>query len=210
MKTTTKLIGFTLALSLSSAFPALAGGPTSSGSGGLRTQQTLQNLTQLSTAEADTLLFMREEEKMARDVYLTLYKTWKKTVFKNIAASEQKHMDVVLKKINLFGLTDPALPGVGRFTNPDLQALYDQLIAQGKLSYIDALRAGATIEDVDILDLMIAIEATSNLALKTTYENLLEGSKNHLRAFVGLLQNQGIEYNPQYIDQALFDAILGI
>ena len=55
-----------------------------------------------------------------------------------------------------------------------------------------------------------AIEATSNLALKTTYENLLEGSKNHLCAFAGLLQNQGIEYNPQYIDQALFDAILGI
>jgi len=209
MKTTTKLIGFALALSLSSAFPALARGP-SSGSGGLRTQQTVQNLTPLSTAEEDTLLFIREEEKMARDVYLTLYKTWKKAVFKNIAASEQKHMDAVLKKINLFGLTDPALPGVGRFTNPDLQALYDQLIAQGKLSYIDALRAGATIEDVDILDLMIAIEATSNLALKTTYENLLEGSKNHLRAFVGLLQNQGIEYNPQYIDQALFDAILGI
>ena len=206
MRTTTKLIGFALALSLSSAFPALARGP-SSGSDRLQSQQ---NIAVLSTAEEDTLLFMREEEKMARDVYQTMYKVWKKAVFKNIAASEQKHMDAVLKKINLFGLTDPVLPGVGRFTNPDLQALYDQLIAQGKLSYIDALRAGATIEDVDIRDLMIAIEATNNLALKTTYENLLEGSKNHLRAFAGLLQKQGIKYSPQYIDQDLFDAILGI
>ncbi|MFA5924105.1 MAG: DUF2202 domain-containing protein [Methylococcaceae bacterium] len=206
MRTTTKLIGFALALSLSSAFPALARGP-SSGSGGLRTQQ---NIAVLSAAEEDTLLFMREEEKMARDVYQTLYKAWKKPVFKNIAASEQKHMDAVLKKINLFGLTDPALAGVGRFTNMNLQALYDQLIAQGKLTYIDALRAGATIEDVDIRDLMIAIEETNNLALKTTYENLLEGSKNHLRAFAGLLQKQGIKYSPQFIDQDLFDAILGV
>ncbi len=207
MKTTTKLIGFALVLTLASAFPALARGP-SSGSDRLQSQQ---NIAVLSTAEEeDTLLFMREEEKMARDVYQTMYKVWKKAVFKNIAASEQKHMDAVLKKINLFGLIDPALPGVGRFTNPDLQALYDQLSAQGKLSYIDALRAGATIEDMDIRDLMIAIETTSNLALKTTYENLLEGSKNHLRAFAGLLQNQGVEYTPQFMEQALFDAVLGL
>ena len=209
MKTTTKIIGFALALSLSSAFPVLARGP-SSGSNGLRAQQTAQNLATLSAAEEDTLLFMREEEKMARDVYLTVNKVWKKAVFKNIAASEQKHMDAILKKINLFGLTDPALAGVGSFTNQDIQDFYDQLIMQGKTSYIDALRAGATIEDVDIQDLMNAIDDTNNLALKTTYENLLEGSKNHLRAFVGLLQKQGIKYSPQYIDQDLFDAIMGI
>jgi hypothetical protein len=69
---------------------------------------------------------------------------------------------------------------------------------------------GATIEDKDIMDLVAAIKATNNLSLKTTYENLLEGSKNHLRAFVGLLRKQGMDYAPQFIDQALFDAILGV
>ena len=69
---------------------------------------------------------------------------------------------------------------------------------------------GAIIEDKDILDLMNAIKGTKNLALKTTYQNLIEGSKNHLRAFVGLLKNQGIEYNPQFISQELFDAMLGV
>ena len=119
-------------------------------------------------------------------------------------------MDAILKKIKLFGLTDPSLLGIGSFTNPDLQELYSQLIEQGRLSYNDALTAGATIEDKDILDLMNAIKGTKNLALKTTYQNLTEGSKNHLRAFVGLLKNQGLEYTPQFISQDLFDAILRV
>ncbi|MEQ1528000.1 MAG: DUF2202 domain-containing protein, partial [Methylococcales bacterium] len=144
---------------------------------GLRQASAGANVTVLSAAEQDTVLFMREEEKMARDVYLTLYKTWKKPVFNNIAASEQRHMNAILKKLNLFGLLDPVLPKIGHFTNTDLQILYDQFITPGKLSYKDALAAGATIEDMDIRDLQAAIAATDNLRLKTTYQNLLEGSK---------------------------------
>jgi len=207
MKTTTKkLIGFALILSLLSAFPALARGPLSEAS----RLQTQQSVTTLSEAEQETLLFMREEEKLARDVYIVLYKSWNKNIFKNISSSEQQHMDAILKKIKLFGLTDPNSSKIGSFINLDLQKLYNELIYQGRLSYNDALTVGATIEDRDILDLMNAIKGTKNLALKTTYQNLLEGSKNHLRAFVGLLKNQGIEYNPQFISQELFDAILGV
>ncbi|MEI6333908.1 MAG: DUF2202 domain-containing protein [Methylococcaceae bacterium] len=207
MKTTTKkLIGFALILSLLSAFPALARGPSSEAS----RLQTQQSVTKLTTAEKDSLLFMREEEKLARDVYIELYKTWNMNIFKNISSSEQQHMDTILKKINLFGLTDPSLSGIGSFTNSALQDLYNKLIYQGSLSYNDALTVGATIEDKDILDLTNAIKGTNNLALKTTYQNLMEGSKNHLRAFVGSLKNQGLEYTPQFISQDLFDAILGV
>ena len=207
MKTTTKkLIGFALILSLLSAFPALAREPSSEAS----RLQTQQSVTTLSETEQKTLLFMREEEKLARDVYIVLYKSWNKNIFKNISSSEQQHMDAILKKIKLFGLTDPNSSKIGSFINPDLQELYNELIYQGRLSYNDALTVGATIEDRDILDLMNAIKGTKNLALKTTYQNLLEGSKNHLRAFVGLLKNQGIEYNPQFTSQELFDAILGV
>lgn len=189
--------------------PALARGP---GRGKpVQPAQTARfAVAPLNDVETQNLLWMREEEKVARDVYQSLYKVWGTLVFKNIAGSEQRHMDAILKKINLFGLPDPALPAVGAFSDPSLQALHDQLLEQGKLSAIDALRIGATIEDMDIRDLMDAIEATGNLALKTTYQNLLEGSKKHLRAFVGLLRAQDADYSPQFIDQALFDAILGI
>jgi len=209
MKTNTKLIGMLVSLSLFCTLPAFARGAGVKAQGA-QIQQVTQTVAPLSAAEQDTLLWMREEEKVARDVYLTLYKVWKKPVFSNIAAAEQRHMDAILKKINLFGLTDPALPGVGNFSNPELQVLYDEMIAQGKRTYIDSLIVGATIEDKDIMDLVAAIKGTNNLTLKTTYENLLEGSKNHLRAFVGLLRKQGLDYEPQFIDQALFDAILGV
>ncbi|MCX7087497.1 MAG: DUF2202 domain-containing protein [Methylococcales bacterium] len=167
----------------------------------------------IGDAEINTLLIMREEEKLARDAYQILYGVWEQAVFKNIAASEQKHTDAILKKINLYGLTDPAFPEAGRFSNPTFQTLYDQFlqwVRQGNMSYIDALGVGATVEDWDIKDLNAAIEATNNLALKTTYQNLLEASKQHLRTFVGLLQEQGVNYRPQFIDQTLFDAILDV
>lgn len=200
MKMAMKLIGLILALAC--AFPVLAGGKPATTS--------RSSAAVLTVTEEATLLWMREEEKLARDVYLTLYKVWNKPIFSNIAESEQAHMDALLKKIELFGLIDPALPDVGDFANPELQALYDELVARGKLSYVDALTVGATIEDMDIRDIGNAIAETTNLPLKTTYESLLEGSKNHLRAFVDLLDQEGVEYSPQYIDQAVFDAILDV
>ena len=39
----------------------------------------------LSDAEAQGILYMREEEKVARDVYTALYETWGLTVFQAIA-----------------------------------------------------------------------------------------------------------------------------
>lgn len=200
MKMAMKLIGLVLALSC--AFPVLAGGRHA-----VSSQASAASLTE---AEEATLLWMREEEKLARDVYLTLYKLWNKPVFAEIAESEQAHMDALLKKIELYGLIDPVLPEVGSFSNPDLQSLYDELIARGQLSYVDALTVGATIEDLDIRDIGNAIAETAKLPLKTTYESLLEGSKNHLRAFVDLLDQEGVEYSPQFIDQAVFDAILDV
>lgn len=163
----------------------------------------------LDAATAETLLWMREEEKLARDVYINLYDKWKKPVFKRISRSEQRHFDAVGAKIELYRLSDPAQPELGRFSDPELQSMYDELMASGRSSYVQALTVGATIEDMDIRDLQAAIEATDIAALKTTYQNLLEGSKNHLRAFVELLQDLGVGYEPKAIDPVLFDAIVG-
>jgi len=163
----------------------------------------------LTEGQEATLLWMREEEKLARDVYKTMYVQWKDVIFKNIANSEQNHMDALLKKIDSFGLTDPVSSNaVGSFENEELLNLYNDLIATGNDSYINALLVGVTIEDLDIADLIQAIDETDDLALKTTYENLLEGSKNHLRSFIGLLEAEGGEYSPVYISNNLFEAII--
>lgn len=163
----------------------------------------------LTADEAKLLLWLREEEKLARDVYLGLFERWQTREFTNIARSEQRHFDAIGAKLAMFGLADPALPSVGQFSNPALQELYYSLLTTGSTSYADALRVGAIIEDLDIGDLLAAIETSENAAVKQTYVSLLEGSKNHLRAFVSLLATQGAEYEPQYIEPAFFDAILG-
>jgi len=203
------LITTLVILACAGSVPAMANGPNGP-SIPKTVAQTAVAVAPLDAEEANTLLWMREEEKVARDVNVNLYKLWKKPVFRRIANSEQRYFVAIGAKIDSYGLTDPALAAIGQFTNTDLQAMYDQLLVSGGTSYIQALLVGATIEDVDIRDLQAAIEATDEAALKTTYQNLLEGSKNHLRAFVELLQDLGVTYSPQYIDPVLYDAIVGV
>ena len=164
----------------------------------------------LTTGETDRLLFLREEEKLARDVYLTLGAQWGTPIFTNIAASEQTHMDSVAQLLTRYQLADPAAGrGVGEFQNTTLQALYTQLVTQGSASLVDGLTVGATIEDLDIRDLERMIADTTRPDLIKVYENLMKGSRNHLRSFTAQLEAQGVTYVPQFIDQAAFEAIVG-
>jgi hypothetical protein len=158
--------------------------------------------------EATSLLFMREEEKLARDVYNTLSTTWGIQSFTNIASSEQMHMDEIKVLLDRYELTDPAL-APGQFTNPDLQALYNQLIAQGSLSVGDALKVGAAIEEIDIRDLQTRMAQTDNADVQQAYTNLMNGSYNHLRAFTNILSQQtGETYQPQYLSAEQYQTII--
>jgi hypothetical protein len=164
----------------------------------------------LSADEIAGLLFMREEEKVARDVYLALYETWGSQVFSNIARSEQSHMDAIKTLLDRYGLADPAADNdIGQFTDPDLQALYDDLSAQWQVSLAEALKVGAVIEEVDIADLIEELEAVEHSDIQRVYGQLLQGSENHLRAFVSNLERQtGEAYQSQVLDQATYDEIV--
>jgi hypothetical protein len=165
---------------------------------------------ELSDAEAEGILYMREEEKLARDVYLTLYDRWQMQVFSNIASSESTHMEAVKTLIDRYELDDPvAGRGVGEFTNEELQALYDQLVEQGSRSLVDALEVGAAIEEIDILDLEQYVAQTGKADILSVYDNLTRGSRNHLRAFVSSLERQGVTYEPVYMSIEQFEDILG-
>jgi hypothetical protein len=109
------------------------------------------NLTQ---KQKDDLIFMYQEEKMARDVYIALGKKWGERVFLNIQRSEQNHMNAIerlLNKYSLSVLVDNS--DIGHFANEELQALYNDLLAKGNLSLKDALEVGVAIEETDIADL---------------------------------------------------------
>jgi hypothetical protein len=165
---------------------------------------------ELSKEEADGLLWMREEEKLARDVYLTLYEKWQIPIFKNIAGSEQTHTDMVAVLITKYNLTDPVVNDkVGSFTNPKMQELYNKLVEDGSSSSEAALKVGAMIEEIDIVDLQKQLNVTDNEDIKYVYENLLKGSRNHLRSFVSVIKrNYGITYEPQYLDEEDYENII--
>lgn len=163
----------------------------------------------LTAAEADGLVFMREEEKLARDVYAALYDRWGLAIFDNISRSEQAHLDAVGTLLERYRLADPvAGREEGEFANAELQALYDRLIAAGQESLVEALRAGAAIEEIDILDLQAELASTDHPYLVRVYQNLLRGSENHLRAFVSLLERQGSDYQPQVLAADRYAEIL--
>jgi hypothetical protein len=184
-------------------------GSTAIDSAALETAISQVPAGELSDSEAAGLLFMREEEKLARDVYLQLYEKWEMAVFNNIVTSEQTHTEAVKTLIDRYGLEDPATgQGVGEFTNQDLQALYNQLVEQGSQSLVDALQVGAAIEEIDILDLQERIAQTDKVDIQLVYENLMKGSRNHLRAFISVIERQGETYQPQYLSQGVFDEIV--
>ena len=72
---------------------------------------------EITTAEVDMIKYMREEEKLARDVYTTFSAQYTLPVFKNIPQSEQRHMDFILCLLNQYNITDPASDEIGVFNN---------------------------------------------------------------------------------------------
>ena len=170
---------------------------------------TIESETKLLTQqEEEDLKFSREEEKLARDVYLFSYEKYGETLFDNIARSEQMHMDLVLTSLNLYNLSDPASSERGVFSDQTLQSIYNDLISLSDLSLIEAYKVGAIIEDLDINDLDILESHTTKTDLLNVYDKLECGSRNHMRVFNGQLVLNGINYTPQYITLENFTEII--
>ena len=167
-----------------------------------------QNLIPLTQSEIDDLNFLREEEKLARDVYLFSYNKYQSEIFNSISQSEQKHMDSVLKLMTKYGIPDSASTEIGVFNNSNLQSLYIALTTQSDISVIEALKVGATIEDLDINDIDDFIINTTKSDLLKVYDNLTCGSKNHIRSYTSQLTINGLTYIPQFISIEYYNIIL--
>ena len=139
----------------------------------------------LSQDVINDLVFMREEEKLARDVYLTLSEKYNVPVFKNIAKSEQIHMNAISRLLDKYNIEDPVKTNeIGVFTNPELQSLYNELVNLGSQSLEVALKVGLEIEVKDIDDLENAMQdAKDNFDILLVYSHLERGSEHHEAAF---------------------------
>jgi hypothetical protein len=132
---------------------------------------------------AENLTFIIEEEKLAFDVYTVLGDMWDSQTMKNITNSETSHQAQVATLLVAYGIADPRSSEIGVFTNPELQALYDSLIAQGSASEKAAMEVGVLIEEKDIADISRMISQITEPDAIAVLESLLAGSVNHLAAF---------------------------
>lgn len=163
----------------------------------------------LNADEQKSLIYMREEEKLAHDVYVTLYSKWNINIFSNISLSEQTHTNALLTLLTKYSQSDPVgNNAVGVFTDTTLQKLYIQLVAQGNISVLEGYKVGATIEDLDIYDLKSAMPNVDNQDITFVYNNLTKGSRNHIRSFYDQIISSGGTYSAQFISQSELEAIV--
>ena len=164
--------------------------------------------TELNEAEVSALIYMREEEKLARDVYLFSLDLYGMRIFSNISESEQVHMDAILDLMNTYNIQDKTPQETGVFNNSELQKLYNDLTARSSKSLLDALMVGATIEDLDIKDLKEQAQKTERADIIGTFGFLECGSRNHMRSYDMQVENSGGSYTAQFISQEEYDAIV--
>ena len=165
--------------------------------------------TTLTPTEIEEVLYLREEEKLARDVYHTLGLKWKLRIFSNIKSAEQTHMDHIKMVIDLYDLQDPVVDdSVGVFSNAHLAALYVDLVKKGEKTVVDALQVGMTIEDLDIFDINEMLATATNDHVKIVAYNLVKGSRNHMRSFWKVLVANKGTYAAQFLTQTEIDEIV--
>ncbi len=134
-------------------------------------------------ATAEQLVYLIEEEKLAFDVYSAMFERWGSKVFGNILKSESNHQSQVLTIMKNHDIADPRSSTAGVFNNAELQTLYNELVAKGSKSAVDAYEVGVAIEVLDIDDLTKMLATAKDADVIAMMENLRKGSENHLRAF---------------------------
>lgn len=161
----------------------------------------------LTDAEQTTLLKMKDEEKLARDVYAALYQKWSSPVFSRISYAENNHLNAIINLLKYYEQADTLVGESGKFADTEMQNLYNELLSKGYVSIEEAYNTGALIEEMDIKDLNNALAETSNENISMVYENLTKGSRNHLRSFYKQLTSLGIVYTPVYLTEDEYNQI---
>ncbi|MCF6244021.1 MAG: DUF2202 domain-containing protein [Sulfurovum sp.] len=162
-------------------------------------------ISELTEDAEHAIEYMVNEEKLAYDVYLNLYKyhlldsNKELFQFKNIAeSSETKHMQTVEDLAAKYGLEKASDLESGKFNVPEVQKLYDTLYEMGTASPEDALKVGCMVEVTDIndleADLLIAQESNAQDVVDV-FTKLRDGSYPHYwsfdKALIGMEVTEG-------------------
>ena len=163
----------------------------------------------VSPAERYGLVQLRQEMKLARDVSWALYNRWQQPAFLNSANAQQAQMDTMKALLDKYGIADPVVDNTpGIFMDPHYLELYNAMAAKGMTSLGNAMSVGATVEERAIYTVNNIMATADNDDMQAVYLNMMAGSRNYLRVFVGMMAGQGMYYNPQYISHDEMEEIM--
>lgn len=171
-------------------------------------QSVIADSIVLEETEITVLVAVKEEEKLARDVYTALSDKWDNQIFIKISEAENTHMNAIIQLLQYSSPENTAIGAPGEFSNPVMTQLYDNLVIKGSLSEEEALKVGALIEEMDISDIVADEDEVTNENIILVFENLMKGSRNHLRAFTRQLTSLGITYTPVYLSLEEYSLII--
>ncbi|MET0410380.1 MAG: DUF2202 domain-containing protein [Polyangiaceae bacterium] len=164
----------------------------------------------LGDGDRRTLLHVSQQEKLARDFYSSLSETWRLDVFHTTSGSEDIHADALRTLLGRYKLPDPAYGlARGEFNRVDLTERYDDLIARGRFSAVEALKAAASVEELEIEDISERLPRVQSPELSNVLESVVASDKHHLRSLVVALRRLGHTYSPTRLPREQFDLILG-
>jgi hypothetical protein len=164
-------------------------------------------LEDISAVDETALLKIWQDQKLSRDLYQSFYTAYSLPIYANMLSDAQHHMDFMHILLGKFGVSVPQ-DVAGLFADQEAQNLFDLMLNAGNGSAVEALRQGAAAEDMTIADLQILLPQTDNLEIQIIYQNLLKSARNHLRLIIKELSQAGIDYDPQYISDDDFAAII--
>ncbi len=185
----------------------------SSGGGGNQQKLTIPDINAypLSTLTEDmkyALSYMWHEEKLAKDIYLSLNEinynkqmyniaTKSETVHENLVEDLAVRYDLNLTNVadykEYYAKEDLANLAQGEFAITKIQDLYNALYDFGKVSPQQTLQVGCMVEVTDINDLNEFIAKSSEASdLLAVFDFLKEGSYKHYWSFDNGLKSIGV------------------
>lgn len=172
----------------------------------------VRSYCQISEEESAIIISMKDKEKLTYDVYYSLNEKYSSDIFKKMIQNELQHKELSAGLALKYGINISVNSDneVGKFSNPKDQNIYDEMMRYGGYSLLDAFRAGARMEEINISEQLDYISKSSNEEIIKVFEIIEKGSEEQLRTFVKELQEEGITYKPNKLSQEDYDRIVSV
>lgn len=162
----------------------------------------------LTADEIEFLYAMREDEKLARDLYAyfwTRYPTAPQ--IQRISKAEESHIAAIETVLDYYEISYPAMSAPGVFEDSTRQALYDELALKSE-TMLEAFQTMAFVEDRDLFAYKMVQSQITNANLSLLIENMIKASTNHLKAAIRQIFVRDGSYTSIYLSAEEYDAII--